>query len=386
VKQLSDYNTAFGKFFADLKAAGIDQNNTLFIFTPDEGDHSVSGPPSPANCNGAKIVNGAIVPDVPCTYGFNGVGELDLNLNAVVAAAGDKTPFSIHFDDAPTVYLPGQPAPSLPSVRQLERTMAGLSAFNPHTGSNENLLGAGLGPQLQGALADPVGQKLLHMNSVADPARTPTFTFFGNPNFYFESFGPPTSVVFTGDSWNHGDIQPEIGRTFIGIVGPGLRKLGVTQPADFFTDHVDVRPTLLFLLGLVDDYQQDGRVILELLDPNILPSSVHAHSDTLLKLGQIYKQINAPFGQLAASTLTVSTYAIESDSAGDVTYTNLEDQIASWTTQRDDLAAQIQAMLQGAEFKGEAINEQEAKQLIGRAQGLLDQANVCAANPGKCAL
>src|ERR1700756_1088227 len=61
VKQLADYNAAFGTFFANLKAAGIDQSNTLFIFTPDEGDHFVGAAPSPANCDGAKIVNGAVV-------------------------------------------------------------------------------------------------------------------------------------------------------------------------------------------------------------------------------------------------------------------------------------------------------------------------------------
>jgi hypothetical protein len=388
VQQLSDYNAAFGRFFADLKAAGIDQSNTLFIFSPDEGDHNVAGAPSPANCSGAKIVKGAVIPDVPCEYGLNGVGEIDLNLNAVVAAAGNQTTFSIHFDDAPTVYVPGQPAPGSDSVRKLERTMAGLSAVNPHTGLPESLLGIGLGSQLHGALVDSVGQELLHMNTVADPARNPTFTFFGNPNFYFESFQPPSTapVVFTGDSWNHGDIQPEIGRTFIGMVGPGVKRLGVTQPSDFFTDHVDVRPTLLFLTGLRDDYQDDGRVILEMLDPNILPSSLHAHSDTLLKLGQVYKQLSAPFGQLAASALTVSTYAIGSDSEGDVTYANLENRIASWTAQRDSVSAQIQSMLEAAEFKGHAISEQEAKQLINQGLALLDQASDCASNPGKCAL
>ena len=40
VKQLADYNAAFGTFFAHLKAEGIDQSNTLFIFTPDEGDEA----------------------------------------------------------------------------------------------------------------------------------------------------------------------------------------------------------------------------------------------------------------------------------------------------------------------------------------------------------
>src|ERR1700751_89249 len=291
VQQLSEYNAAFDKFFADLKAAGIDQSNTLFIFTPDEGDHFVGVTPSPANCDGVKIVNGNVVPDLPCTYppanGQNGVGELDLGLSAVVAASGDKTPFSIHFDDAATTYVLGEPAPTDNSVRTLERTMAALSAFNPHTGQNESLLGTGLGPDLQGALVDPVAQKLLHMNTVADSAREPTFTFFGNPNFFFEGTSPATPAVGAGFAWNHGDIQPEIARTFIGIVGPGVKNLGITQPSDFFTDHVDLRPTIMLLTGLTDDYQHDGRVITELLDPNILPSSLHAHSDTLLRLGHI---------------------------------------------------------------------------------------------------
>lgn len=196
------------------------------------------------------------MPDVYCTYGTNGVGEIDVNLNGLVAAAGDSTQFAIHSDDAPTVYVPGQPASSDSSVRKLERTMASLTAVNPHTGFTESLLGTGMGPDLQGAMVDSVGQKLLHMNTTADTNRSPTFTFFGNPNFFFQSSGSTTPSVFTGDSWNHGDIQPEIGRTFIGIVGPGVRKLGVTK--SFFTDHVDVRPTLLFLSGLEDDYQDDA--------------------------------------------------------------------------------------------------------------------------------
>ena len=46
VKQLADYNAAFGTFFAHLKAVGIDETNTLFIFTPDEGDHFVGNAPA----------------------------------------------------------------------------------------------------------------------------------------------------------------------------------------------------------------------------------------------------------------------------------------------------------------------------------------------------
>ena len=188
----------------------------------------------------------------------------------------------------------------------------------------------------------------------------------------------------SGFAWNHGDTQPEIARTFIAIAGPGVRNLGVTQPSDFFTDHVDVRPTLMFLTGLTDDYQHDGRVVLEMVDPNILPSSLHAHAETLRRLGQVYKQINAPFGSLAQSTLTASTFALVSNSPGDVVYANLETKIASWTDQRDALTAQIKTMLEGAEFGGLAINEQQAKKIIAAGNALLNQASACAADPVAC--
>jgi hypothetical protein len=355
VQQLADYNSAVGTFFQHLKEAGIDEGNTLFIFTRDEGDHFVGVPPVPANCDGAKVnKDGSVAPDVPCTYpaanGATGIGELDLNLNLVVSNAGDPTPFEIHSDDAAaTTYVDGQPLFNAPVVRTLEQTMAGQSVFNPHSGLNESLLGNGLGPDLQGAIVDQVGQKLLHMHSEVDPNRDPTFTFFGNPNFFFESSGPATAVVGSnigsGFAWNHGDIQPEIARTFIGIVGPGVKKLGVTSPSDFFTDHVDLRPTIMMLTGLTDDYQHDGRVITEILDESVLPSSSKAHTSALQALGQVYKQINAPFGKLAEDTLQVSTYAITSTSAGDVVYNNLEGKIADWTSVRDGIAAQIQQML-----------------------------------------
>jgi hypothetical protein len=384
VKQLSDYNAAFGTFFANLKAAGIDQSNTLFIFTPDEGDHFSGAAPSPANCDGAKVVNGVVTPDIPCTYGVNGVGELDYDLNLAVANAGVGTPFSYHFDDAATVYVQGNPLPSSPTVRQLEKTMASLNTVNPQTGLAESLLGTGLGASLQGAIVDQVGQKLLHMSSASDPKRDPTFTFFGDPNFFFSTTGTLSPVVGTGFAWNHGDIQPEIATTFIGMVGPGVRRIGVTEPTDFFTDHTDVRPTMMYLLGLKDDYQHDGRVILEMVDPDALSHSLH-HSHTLSELGQVYKQINAPFGFLSQSTLTVSTYAIESTSQGDTIYSNLEKRIASWTTRRDALAGQIKQLLAQAQFSGLTIHEDQAEKLIESSEALLDEASDCASSPAACA-
>ena len=142
---------------------------------------------------------------------------------------------------------------------------------------------------------------------------------------------------------------------------------------------------MMMLTGLTDDYQHDGRVISEILDESVLPSSLTAHKNTLESLGQVYKQIDAPFGQLAQDTLKISTYAITSTSAGDAVYNNLEGKIADWTAERDGIAAQIKGMLDEAEFGGVPINEKAANQLIDRGQDLLDLANGCVANLAKCA-
>jgi hypothetical protein len=253
-------------------------------------------------------------------------------------------------------------------VRQLEQVVGGLTAVSAITGNTD---------VLTVALADPVEEKLLHM-ATADPARTPTFTLFGDPDYFFVTSGSTTPVEGPAFAWNHGDIQPEIGRTFIGIVGPGVRNLGVTDA--FFSDHVDVRPTILSLVGLTDDYVHDGRVLTEVMDPKVLPASLHAHNTTLTQLGQTYKQINAPFGQLAMDSLAVSTAALTSDSPGDQTYTQLESQIAGWTATRDTIASHMKTMLEDAEFNGQQIDEQDAKSLIAQAEVLLAEAHA-AANP-----
>ena len=75
-----------------------------------------------------------------------------LRLNLAVANAGVNTPFTYHIDDAATVYVQGNPDPSSPAVRQLEKTMASLNTVNPQTGVTESLLGTGLGVVCKGRL------------------------------------------------------------------------------------------------------------------------------------------------------------------------------------------------------------------------------------------
>jgi hypothetical protein len=233
--------------------------------------------------------------------------------------------------------------------------MAGLTAVNPHTGVVDHLMAA---------MADPVEESMLHMVIPEDSARTPSFTFFGDPDYFFQSSGPATPVIGNGFAWNHGDIQPEIARTFIGIVGPGVRQLGATTA--FFSDHVDVRPTLMFLVGLTDDYTHDGRVLSEAINKNILPKGIHDNQNLAEALGQAYKSINAPFGALAMASLKVSTAtaALTSNSTGDTEYLSLENEIQSWTEQRDSFAGQMKSILEAAEYQGAKIDTKQAQNLI----------------------
>jgi hypothetical protein len=87
----------------------------------------------------------------------------------------------------------------------------------------------------------------------------------------------------------------------------------------------------------------------------------------------MYKQINAPFGQLGMDSLKVSTAALASNTANDALYTALEGKIARWTARRDLIATEMMVMLDGAAFDEEHINENRARQLIIRAEALLKE-------------
>jgi hypothetical protein len=377
VQQLHEYDVAFGKFFDRLAAHGINKKNTLFVFTVDEGDHFAGDPPAPAGCDGVAT---------PCTY--NRVGEINADLRRMVYTQfGDSTLFSVHSDVAPTVYVNGTSAQPIrdqtdPVVRNLEREMAQLNWLNPYTGVIEN--------NIMIALADHTAMKTLHLVT-ADPFRTPTFTPFADPDwFFFATSAVPPATCATPDAcafipartnqsfaWNHGSIQDEIASTWVGYVGPGIEHIGIDTT---WSDHTDVRPTILEIVGLKDDYVHDGRVISEILLGYARPLAVKK-SGSFVALAQIYKQLDASFGAFAMDTLVASTRALASNDPDDATYTSIEGQIESLTNQRDALSAQIIALLEGAEYNGQVIKDRQAQQLIAQAQALLDQAHSLATSP-----
>ena len=375
--QLAAYDAAFQKFFDRLAADGITKDNTLFAVTADEGDHFVGGTGTPQSDGSLAYSHTYCNVSAGETCPSNQIGEVTLNLNSVVPSG--QPAHSIHFDSSPTIYVNGQPARNDPAVRKFERDAGAATAIDPY-------ISASTPTPVAVALADPIGEKALHMVN-SDPQRTPTFTLFGNPDFFLTTSNtactpvrpaPPALVVPEcvdyHFAWNHGDIQSEIATNWLGLVGPGVKKRGID--AKTWTDHTNVRPTILALAGLKDDYLNDGRVLIEDLTDKAVAKSLRSHRETLLRLGNVYEQVNASFGQFGLDLLTASTRALKSGSStNDSTYVSIESSIENLTTQRDALAAQIKAALNAAAFDGQPLNERQAKRWIDKAESLIDQAS-----------
>ena len=376
VDQLKSYDEAFAKFFARLQSDGITKKNSLFVVTVEEGDHFGGTKPDDPTCDGVHKA---------CTYA--NVSEVNADLKRLVATYNANhgttatTDFSVHSDLAPNVYINGNPTRAMPKARDLEKAMSDITVTNPYSNQQQKLFVA---------MADPVEEQLLHMVT-ADPQRTPTFTPFAQGDYFLNASSTTpcpgndpnaclTTAVTNPNSsfaWNHGGVQPEIRATWIGWVGPGIEKKHQTD--NVWTDHTDIRPTMLALLGLKDDYVSDGRVVTEFLKGHATSKSLDAHKGTVEKLGTIWKQINASFGQFSIDTLSASTGALASNTAGDTTYANTENALASLGAQRDLLAGQIRAALWNAEFNGQKIDEKQAKNWIEQGEDLLKQASDLAA-------
>jgi len=340
VAQLAAYDHAFDLFFQRLAADGITKDNTLFVVTADEGDHFAGGPPSPAGCDGVHV---------PCTYAK--IGEIDANITTLLTGVDPSlaaTPFDIHFDMAPAFAIKGNPAVGSPTARAFERASAKLTAVSPITGNTDTLTRY---------LADPVELKLLHMVT-GDAQRTPNFVMFGDPDYFFSTSGGPP-VEGPAFAWNHGGVAPEINDTWLGIAGPGVRRLGVDHHV--WSDHTDIRPTILAVMGLSDAYADDGRVLVEALREG----PAEGRDGELAELGRVYKAITAPVGPLGLASLRLSTKALASgDATDDAKYTAGEAFLGAVTTVRDDLVAKMKAALDGAEFRGQPIDRGQARAWI----------------------
>ena len=396
----ASYNQAFATFLKRLADDGITPQNTEFVFGADEGDHFSGanvGRAETPSCTGTPLTTGYI-----CNYATGQVGEVQASIHGLLQYEDNNTtPFASQ-PQGESVYVTGnQPAPV---VRQLERDFGNVTVNDPFDGKTE--------PAIKW-MVDGTGEELLHFGN-ADAARVPTFTAFPIPDVYFTS-GPadspkcatgttaasaPTTctTVSSQYAWNHGYYAPEINNTWIGLVGPGVKTLGIdgSRPGDgpssandanagtetdtqvknagTWADQADVRPTLMALTGLKDDYTEDGRVLTE--DLSISPGKTK--QGQFQNLAVCYKQLNSSVGEFGTDMIVAETAAMKSGSAtDDSTYENTLSQIKTLGSKRDALATQIKTALFDAEFNDTTVKA--GGDLVSQCQGLIQQADSLAA-------
>jgi hypothetical protein len=198
---------------------------------------------------------------------------------------------------------------------------------------------------------------------------------FADPDYFLFAGAPNCNSPCVSEdpsfAWNHGDVQSQITTTWLGMVGPGVRDDGVDSQTS--SDHTDIRPTILLLTGLKDDYGHDGRVVSEALTGVALPPPLTGNGNIFKRLARSYKQINAPVGQFGLGTLGISNSALISNDPNDATYNQLENTLGSLNAQRDSLASQMIQILEDAEFNGKTIDRAVASSLIQQANQLLQQ-------------
>jgi arylsulfatase A-like enzyme len=150
------------------------------------------------------------------------------------------------------------------------------------------------------------------------------------------------------------------------VVGPGINNLGRND--DVFSDHTDVRPTMMALLGLTDDYVHDGRVLAEWIHEGALPSGIRRDREDFVELAAIYKQLNAPLGQLGRASMVFANRSITADNK---VYGRYLDKIGDITEDRNELVDQIKQVLNAAAFSNRPVDGED--DLGRRAQALIDR-------------
>lgn len=302
---------AFELFFSGLASVGITPANTLFVITSDEGDQFAPGKERQIGLLGWLKTG---------TYNF------------------DPNNFKIIDGSAPLVYM--QDSQDVPFATE---SLGGIRHWQ--------------------YLANQTALAAVHTSSTADPAhadRAPSFIIYGEADTWWVGSGKAAfnrDIVLAHSKWDHGSIGPDVNTTWLGFVGPHIR----AQQTGTFVDQVDAVPTIDYLLGWQLPSFLDGRILFEILEPSALPSTVAAKAAKIEQLADAYKEINAPLGQFAMAALRVSTGSClrATTPQGQADDTRL----AKLVSQRNALASQLQAVVNGA-IQGSPLDLAEADHLL----------------------
>jgi hypothetical protein len=383
VAALHAYDNAFNTFFQRLAADGITPANTEFMISAEENDQFAGAnvsrvtEPTPAGCDGVTVA---------CNYSTAQIGELQANIKGLLSTtASSGTPYDLQPQGA-SVYVHGQPAADDPTVRQMERDTAAMTSDLTYSGvPNE---------QIAKYQAGALEQRVLHMQT-NDPLRTPTYSIFPMPDYFFSTAGPNVSIN-NGFAYDHGYYSPNIDITWAAIAGPGVAVRGVDGPGPTggneshdpssthtvpeastqgtWVEEADLRPTLLHLVGLRDDYQTDGQVISQAL------TAAGSSLGRVAELGSLYRQINSSVGAFATDTLIADSAALASGSASDdSTYRTEQRTLRTMADHRDRVAALMKVTLSRA-ARGIAPGHGELRSELAQGRALLKQAAQLAAH------
>lgn len=321
---LAAADTAFDQFFQKLAASGITPDNTLFAITTDEEDHYVEG--------------GVRTTSLPAWLADNPTFTVPAG---DVRATGDASLLVWLKDES-----------KLPNVLPALGNVPGWEAITTRAAMN-----------------------ILHMASASDPDRVPSFVVFAKPDMAYAPFvnaSRPggTKAVQPNPTYlyNHGTLAPEITTVWLALVGPGIAR----GSFDTWADHTDIRPTIEYAMKMPPSPDLDGRVLFEVLDPALLPAPARAQNSTLMALAAIYKQINAPMGQLGQTALRLSTQSALA--AGKPEGIALNDRLKQAAADRDTLAKQLRTLLDRA-LAGETLDTAGARQLEQQAGDLVRNLN-----------
>ena len=383
VAALKSYDNAFNTFFQRLAADGITPANTVFEISAEENDQFAGAnvnratQPTPAGCDGVTIA---------CHYAAGQDGELAANIKGLLSTtASAGTQYDVDAQGA-SIYVHGQPGTADATARQLERDTGAMTANNPYSGA--------IGEHIAKYQAGAVEERILHMQT-NDPLRTPTYSIFPVPDYFFGTTGPNVTIN-SGFAYDHGYYSPNINVTWAAFTGPGVAVRGVDgpQPADgnqpsdpnstntvpqastvgTWVEEADIRPTLLHLVGLSDDYQSDGHVITQALSS--VPPALAATAD----LAAGYDQINSSVGQFATDTLIADTKALASGSSSDDSaYTTEQATLLQLANDRDQAAQQIKDTLSAA-AAGKTPNHGQITSGLAHVRELLRRADQLAAS------
>lgn len=352
--RLASEDAAFQAFFDRLAAHGITTANSLFVVTPAELARFAGPAPQPPGCDGLAT---------SCRY--SDPGALEVSLDRLVAAERhDVTAFDLIFGAAASLYLRGNPAPGEPATRQLEQDLAGLQIVDPSSGAAR---------PLTEAIADRATMQFLHL-AAASAARRPSVLLFAQSGIEAvggASAGPcaaaaPCIQRDPASAWVRAGLSEATTQSWMAMVGPGVKALGETDAVA--SSVVDMRPTLLALLALRDDYRHDGHVLARVMTSDALPAAINASEPGYTALADLCRDLDAPLGVLGRRVLARMDRAVRAD---DDAYRQALQGLDALATVRDRLALQEKALLASAAFDNRPLDPAQLSALISESKAIL---------------